>query len=74
MARLTTARRKSLPTSSFAGLGRSYPIDTKARARNALSRVSQFGSPSLKARVRSRVHSRYPSIGKSRTVRRSSRR
>jgi len=35
-----------------------------SHARNALSRVSQHGSSSEKARVRAAVHKRYPSIGK----------
>ena len=64
MAPLTTGRRNSLPAKEFAGKGRSYPIDTPARARNALSRVSQFGYPELKAQVRAKVHRKYPGIGK----------
>ena len=74
MARITTAQRKKLPSSDFAlpgkGTGKggkgpgSYPIDTPGRARNALSRVSQFGSSSEKAQVRAKVRAKYPSIGK----------
>jgi hypothetical protein len=64
MARLTAARRKSIPTSQFAGPDRSYPIHDPAHARNALSRVSQHGSPALVAKVRAAVHRKYPSIGK----------
>lgn len=63
MARLTAKARKALPTSAFSGPGRSYPIEDKAHARNALSRVSQFGSPALKAKVRAKVKRKYPSIG-----------
>jgi hypothetical protein len=48
--------------SQFALPGRRYPIDTLGRARNALARVAQHGSPSEKATVRRRVHARYPSI------------
>ena len=62
MAKLTYQRRKSLPTKSFAGPARSYPIEDEAHARNALARVSQFGSPSLKARVRAKVHKKFPGI------------
>ena len=51
MAKLTTAERNALPDSAFAGPNRSYPVNDKAHARNAKSRVSQFGSPSLKKRV-----------------------
>jgi hypothetical protein len=64
MAKLTAARRKAIPTSQFAGPDRSYPIMDKSHARNALSRVSQYGSPALIAKVRAAVHRKYPSIGK----------
>lgn len=63
MAVLTTEKRKSLRNSQFAGPDRSYPINDKAHARNALARVSQFGSPELKKRVRAAVHRKYPDIG-----------
>ena len=63
MAKLTTETRNKLPTKSFAGPDRSYPINDPSHARNALSRVSQFGSPALKAQVRAKVHAKYPSIG-----------
>lgn len=39
-----------------------YPIENEDHARNALSRVSQFGSPAEKAEVRSKVESKYPGI------------
>lgn len=65
MARLTAAQRKKLPASSFAGPNRSYPVNDASHARNALARVSQFGSPSQKKAVRSKVAKRYPNIGKS---------
>ena len=41
MAKLTTTRRNNLPASAFAGPGRSYPVDTKARAVNAKARATQ---------------------------------
>ena len=41
MAKLTTARRNKLPNSAFAGPGRTYPVDTKARAVNAKARATQ---------------------------------
>jgi hypothetical protein len=57
------AKRKRLPSSSFAIRGeRKYPIDTKARARNALARVAQHGTPSQQKRVRAAVTKRYPSL------------
>lgn len=63
MARLTAKSRNAIPTKSFAGPGRSYPIEDKAHARNAMSRVSQFGNDALKARVRAKVKAKYPDIG-----------
>lgn len=63
MARLTTAKRKALPATSFAGPDRSYPINDANHARNALSRVSQYGSPAVKATVRAAVRRKFPSIG-----------
>lgn len=63
MAKLTTSRREKLPAKSFAGPDRSYPIPDASHARNALSRVSQFGTHELKAKVRAAVHRKYPEIG-----------
>jgi len=73
MAILRAAQRKRLPSSSFALPGKgegkegkgagSYPIPDKAHARNALSRVSQFGSSSEKAAVRAKVKAKFPDIG-----------
>jgi len=63
MSLLTTKKRNSLPSKSFAGPDRSYPINDASHARNALARVSQFGSPALKAEVDAKVHREYPSIG-----------
>jgi hypothetical protein len=68
MAKLTTKARKAIPTKNFAGPDRSYPIEDASHARNALSRVSQFGSPAEKARVRAKVHAKYPNIGKSKRI------
>lgn len=70
MARLTSSARKSLPKSDFAlpnavgskGKGM-YPIDTPNRARNAESRVAQYGTPAEKQAVRAKVHAKFPSIG-----------
>lgn len=62
MARLTAAKRKAIPSKDFAGPDRSYPINDASHARNALARVSQHGTPALKARVRSAVRRKYPEI------------
>ncbi len=62
-AELTMASRDKIPGSSFALPGRRYPVEDPAHARNALSRVSQFGSPAEKTKVRAAVHRRFPAIG-----------
>ena len=63
MARLTSQERKALPAKDFA-LGKGhYPIEDANHARNALSRVSQFGSPSEQATVREKVHQKFPGLG-----------
>lgn len=63
MAELTTKARKAIPSSKFALAGRRYPIEDASHARNALARVSQYGTPEEKAKVRAAVHRRYPSMG-----------
>jgi hypothetical protein len=67
--KLSTEGRKDLSTSEFAIPGsRSYPIHDLNHAKNALARVSQFGSDSEKSRVRAAVHRRYPEMGKAHAV------
>jgi hypothetical protein len=63
MSKLTTKQRNALPDKDFAGPNRSYPIQNASHARNALSRVSQFGYPELKEKVRAAVHRKFPNIG-----------
>lgn len=63
MAKLTTQARKQIASKDFALPGRRYPIEDASHARNALARVSQFGSSSEKAAVRAKVHAKYPSMG-----------
>lgn len=63
MTKLTTERRDELPGGDFALPGRRYPIHNESHARNALSRVSEYGTPEEKAAVRAAVHRRYPHIG-----------
>lgn len=41
MAKLTTAQRKALPKTAFAGPNRSYPVPDKSHAANAKARASQ---------------------------------
>lgn len=60
MAKLTTKKRKALPRQEFAEPGkRAYPIHDESHARNALSRVSQYGSPSEQKQVRAAVRRKY---------------
>lgn len=63
---LDAKKRKKLDRGSFAiPESRAYPIEDEAHARNALARVSQFGSAEEQMRVRSAVKRKYPKIGKS---------
>lgn len=64
MAKLTIKQRNAMPQKEFALPGGRYPINDPSHARNALSRVSQFGSSLEKELVRRRVHQKYPNIGK----------
>ena len=62
---LTTKGRKAIKPENFVFPGeKRYPIHDEAHARNALSRVAQFGSDDEKSKVRAAVHHRYPGIGK----------
>lgn len=42
MSKLTAAKRKKLPASSFAGPDRSYPVNNKSHAINAKARAAQM--------------------------------
>lgn len=68
MAKLTTKGRNAIKAKNFALPGRRYPIEDPAHARNALARVSQFGTPAEKAEVRAKVRSKYPGIGVAKEV------
>jgi hypothetical protein len=69
---LKMKQREKLPSKDFAlpgkGTGKggkgpgSYPIDTKARARNALSRGAQNASAGQQAEIKKKVAAKYPSI------------
>jgi hypothetical protein len=62
VAKLNAAARKKISGKNFAGPDRSYPIEDASHARNALARSS--GKP-IAAKVRAKVHAKYPNIGKS---------
>lgn len=61
MAKLTTAMRKAIPTSKFAGPDRSYPVPDKAHAANAKARATQMVekgklSASTAAKIRAKAN------------------
>jgi hypothetical protein len=61
--RLTYKQKKKLRGSSFAiPETRSYPITDAAHARNALARVSYYGTRSQQRRVCAAVHRKFPEI------------
>jgi len=62
MAKLTAKTRNAIPSKEFAGPDRSYPIEDKSHARNALARAS--GKP-VEGRVRAAVHRKFPKLGES---------
>lgn len=60
---LSAAERKKIPRALFAiPERRAYPIDTLARARNALARVAQYGTDDEKIRVPRAVYRNWPQI------------
>lgn len=71
MAKLSSQGRKQVKRSNYAvpkGSGSDpnrdqYPIHDKRHAQNALSRVSQHGTPSEKSQVRRAVADKYPNVG-----------
>ena len=66
---LTAHARKHIAKKNFAlpakdkGARGSYPIHDENHARNALSRVAQYGTLEEQARVRAKVHAKYPHLG-----------
>lgn len=63
MAKLTSGQRNALPSGDFAVPGRRYPVNDPNHARNALARVSQYGTAEEKEEVREKVAQKYPGIG-----------
>lgn len=62
MTKLTAKARRAIPANDFALPGGRYPIEDASHAQNALARVSQNGTPEEKAKVRSAVASKYPTM------------
>lgn len=63
MAQLTAAGRERIAPKNFALPGGRYPIHDASHARNALARVSQYGTAEEQSKVRAAVHRKYPGIG-----------
>ena len=59
MAKLDSKERKAIPSKEFAGPDRSYPIEDKSHARNALARAS---GRAVDKEVKEKVHRKYPDI------------
>jgi hypothetical protein len=69
---LDTEERSKLPSSDFALPGKgdgpkgkgpgSYPIPNKTHARSALSRGAQHASPAEQAKIKRKVHAKFPGI------------
>ena len=59
MARLTKAKRAKIPTSKFAGPGRSFPIEDRNHARAALALKRFAPNPSA---IVAKVHRAYPDM------------
>lgn len=62
MAILTTAKRKKLASSQFAGPDRSYPIPDASHARNALARAAQNASPEEQQKIKDKVKRKFLGI------------
>lgn len=61
--KLSTEQRDSLPVKEFALSGRRYPIHDISHARAALSMGAKHATPAEYARIRAKVHRRFPEIG-----------
>ena len=54
MAKLTAKQRKKLPSSSFAGPGRSFPMNDKTHAQKAVQ-MEKFASPATRKKINARA-------------------
>lgn len=61
MTRLTTERRKELPSDEFALPGGHYPINDIEHGRKALQ-LDHNASPAERKVIEAKVHAKYPSI------------
>lgn len=71
---IKAAKRNKLPKSAFAlPSKRKYPIDTKKRAKAALSYAARSDTEGSYSTIRARVLKRYPSLRKTKKGRRKKR-
>lgn len=68
MARLSAAQRRALPTKTFAGPGRSFPIPDKNHARAALALIGH-APPAARAHIRAVAERKLHGTGKSQRIR-----
>lgn len=54
MSKLSAAARRALPSSAFAGPGRSFPVEDKGHARAALGRINNAPA-SARPKIRARA-------------------
>lgn len=59
MAKLTTKQRNALPALSFAGPGRSFPVNDLTHAKQAI-RMSGHAAPATAAKIKAKVHTKFP--------------
>lgn len=60
MARLTAGARRALPSSAFAGPGRTYPIQDQSHATFAKAMATKNAGPALKSRIDAAVAVKFP--------------
>lgn len=62
MARLSAKQRKALPSGTFAGPGRSFPMNDMSHIRAAV-REEKFASPATKAKINARAKAMGVDVG-----------
>lgn len=61
MTKLTTQRRKEMPSDEFALPGGHYPINDEEHGRKAIQ-MAGYASPAEQATIKRKVHAKYPGI------------
>jgi hypothetical protein len=62
MARETAAQRKKMPSSEFAGPGKSFPMNDMNHIRDAV-REEKFASPATRSRINARARAAGVDVG-----------